>query len=109
MVDIRGNDGGSLRDLASHHLGVAVLAQGDVAHLRCDDSLSCIMHLRHGASGSRPNWHWGAAPPLLGGRPAPHGTGTIIFQTHSTRLVGFRVSACCNPLRPPRKPTNRVE
>src|SRR5699024_5804524 len=60
------------------------------------------MHLRHGASGTRPNWHWGAALPLLGGRPASHGSGTVIFQTHATRLVGFCVSACGNPLRPPR-------
>src|SRR5699024_9301944 len=102
MIDIRRNYGGSLRDFASNHLHIAVLTQGNVTHLWCDDSLPCIMHLRDGPSGRRPSWHWAAALPLLGGRPASPGSGTVIFQTHATRLLAFCVSACGIPLRPPR-------
>src|SRR5699024_9083903 len=100
MIDIRRNYGGSLRDFASNHLHIAVLTQGNVTHLRCDDSLPCIMHLRHGASGTRPNWHWGAALPLLEGRPASHGSVTVISHTHATRCVGFCVSVCGDLLLP---------
>src|SRR5699024_7895551 len=102
MIDIRRNYGGSLRDFASNHLHIAVLTQGNVAHLGRDDSLPCIMHLRPSTSGARPSWHGGAVFPLAGGCPARPGTGTIVFQTPSARLVGLRVSWCGNPLRPPR-------